>query len=68
MSWQGILGHDEVVEWFRRALERERLASSFLFVGPAGIGKRAFAVKLAQTLLCQQRPGAAMVAPRYPFV
>ncbi len=53
MSWQGIEGHDEVVEQFRRALARGRLASSFLFVGPPGIGKRMFALKLAQSLLCE---------------
>ena len=53
MSWHGIHGHDEVAERFRRGLERGRLASSFLFVGPAGIGKRSFALKLAQSLLCQ---------------
>ena len=53
MSWQGIEGHDEVVAKFRQALERRRLASTFLFVGPAGIGKRLFALKLAQALLCQ---------------
>lgn len=58
MSWQGILGHDDVVEQFRLALARQRLASSFLFVGPAGIGKRTFAARLAQALLCRQRPAA----------
>ncbi|MBI3837097.1 MAG: DNA polymerase III subunit [Planctomycetia bacterium] len=52
MTWQGIEGHDEVVERFRRSLRRGRLASTFLFVGPAGIGKRTFAEKLAQSLLC----------------
>jgi DNA polymerase III subunit delta' len=52
MSWQGIEGHDEVVERFRLAIGRDRLASTFLFVGPPGIGKRAFAEKLAQALLC----------------
>jgi DNA polymerase-3 subunit delta' len=52
MSWQGIQGHDELVEQFRRAIEQDRLASTFLFVGPAGIGKRTFAEKLAQALLC----------------
>jgi DNA polymerase III subunit delta' len=56
MSWQGIEGHDDVVEQFRRSLERGRLASTFLFIGPAGIGKRTFAMKLAQTLLCERRP------------
>jgi DNA polymerase-3 subunit delta' len=53
--WQGILGHDEVVDRFRRILARGRLASTFLFVGPEGIGKRTFALKLAQSLLCSER-------------
>ncbi len=60
MSWQGIEGHDEVVEQFRRALQRGRLASSFLFVGPLGVGKRMFAMKLAQALLCENSPEAEL--------
>jgi DNA polymerase-3 subunit delta' len=52
MAWQGIVGHDDVVERFRRALARGRLASSFLLVGPSGVGKRTFALKLAQAMLC----------------
>jgi DNA polymerase-3 subunit delta' len=55
MSWQGILGHDDVVEQFRRAVGRGRLATSFLFVGPSGIGKFTFAMRLAKALLCQER-------------
>lgn len=51
-----LLGHDEVVEQFRRALARGRLASTFLLVGPNGIGKRTFALRLAQSLLCSARP------------
>ena len=56
MSWHGIQGHDDVVEQFRRALARGRLASSFLFAGPAGVGKRTFALKLAQSMFCQTQP------------
>src|SRR5256885_174218 len=56
MSWQSIRGHDRVVEKFRRALAKGRLASTFLFVGPPGIGKRTFALKLAQGLLCERVP------------
>lgn len=56
MDWHGIVGHNDVVAHFRRALARGRLASTFLFVGPDGIGKRLFAYKLAQCLLCQERP------------
>lgn len=52
MSWDTVLGHDAVREKFATAVARERLASTFLFLGPAGIGKRTFALKLAQTLLC----------------
>jgi DNA polymerase-3 subunit delta' len=50
--WQTIEGHDAVVEQFRGALAAGRLATTYLFVGPEGIGKRAFARQLAQALLC----------------
>ena len=52
--WQGIEGHDDVVRQFRRTLACGRLASSYLFVGPEGIGKFSFALKLAEALLCQR--------------
>jgi DNA polymerase-3 subunit delta' len=55
MPWHNIEGHDDVLARFRAALAQDRLASTFLFVGPEGIGKRTFAVKLAQALLCEQR-------------
>jgi DNA polymerase III subunit delta' len=60
MSWHGIEAHDDVVEQFRRALARGRLASSFLFAGPAGVGKRTFALKLAQAMLCHAHAEEAL--------
>ena len=48
-----IMGHEHVFETFRRALEQRRLASTFLFVGPPGIGKWTTALSLAQALLCE---------------
>lgn len=56
MAWQNILGHDQVVDRFRRSLQNGRLASTFLFVGPPGIGKRMLALKIAQALLCETHP------------
>lgn len=53
MSWSEILGHDKNVDRFADSLKRNRLASTFLFVGPVGVGKRTFALKLAQGLLCE---------------
>ena len=52
-----IQGHDAVRQRFRRSLESGRLASTFLFVGPEGIGKRSFALGLAQALLCSDVTG-----------
>ncbi len=60
MAWHGIEGHDPIVEQFRLAIRRGRLASSFLFVGPEGVGKRTFALRLAQALLCDTRPEAEL--------
>lgn len=54
MQWSDLLSHERQLEWFRTALSQGRLASSFLFVGPDGIGKRCFALLLAKSLLCRQ--------------
>jgi DNA polymerase-3 subunit delta' len=56
MSWSEIREHQPIVDAFRRAAARGRLASTFLFVGPPGVGKRTFALKLAQALLCERNP------------
>lgn len=60
MAWGYLRGHDEQVERFRRAVAKGRLASTFLFVGPPGIGKRSFALRLAQALLCERTAEAAL--------
>ncbi len=56
MHWQDLLGHEQQRAWFRTAIASGRLATSFLFVGPDGIGKRTFARLLAKSLLCVRKP------------
>lgn len=56
MQWSDLLGHEQQKEWFRTALAGARLGTSFLFVGPEGIGKRTFARLLAKGLLCRGSP------------
>src|SRR5438552_1578148 len=51
-----VRGHEQIADRFRLALAKGRLASTFLFVGPPGIGKQTFALKLAQALLCERVP------------
>ncbi|WP_166820278.1 DNA polymerase III subunit delta' [Thalassoroseus pseudoceratinae] len=54
--WNSVRGHQSQIDLFRRSLRRKRLASAYLFVGPDGVGKRLFAHKLAQCLLCARIP------------
>ena len=56
MQWNDLIGHQRQKEWFDRAVERGRLANTFLFLGPDGVGKRAFAKLLAKSLLCHRSP------------
>ena len=60
MPWLSLRGHDRVVESIRRALLGGRLPHAFLFVGPEGVGKLAFALQLARTLLCERVPEAEL--------
>jgi DNA polymerase-3 subunit delta' len=56
MSWQRVRGHAAQVQLFAEARRRGRLAHAYLFVGPAGVGKRLFAGELAKALLCENPP------------
>lgn len=49
----GIKGHESQWTSLTSALTKERLPHAMAFVGPAGIGKRAFAHALAQAGVCR---------------
>jgi len=46
-----IIGHEALRERLRRAVEKNRSAQAYLFVGPENVGKRAVALELAALLL-----------------
>lgn len=60
--WMDIHGHDSIAERFAHTLRDGRLASTYLFVGPGGVGKRMFAHRLAECLLCTGTPADGLVA------
>lgn len=53
MDWQ-INGHKRQLEFLENALQRGKLAHAYVFAGPAGVGKKTIAKKLAQELLGQE--------------
>jgi DNA polymerase III subunit delta' len=52
MPFRDITGHRRLLDLLARSIRRGRLPPSLLFAGPAGGGKRATAVALAQALNC----------------
>lgn len=62
MGWDDVVGHEQIRDRFQRAAGRGRLGSTFLFVGPSGVGKRKFADQLAQALLCETAAPTALDA------
>ena len=55
MALERIDGQPRAVALLRRALETDRVAHAYAFVGPAGAGRTATALAFAQALLCPAR-------------
>lgn len=51
-----IVGHSRNVRYFERVLASGTLAHAYLFHGPEGVGKRTFALALARSLFCKEKP------------
>jgi DNA polymerase III subunit delta' len=47
-----VIGHEAAQAWLRRALQTGRLAHAYLITGPRSVGKRTFALEIAQALNC----------------
>ena len=51
-----IIGHAAIEQLLIAAIEKQRIAPAYLFIGPEGIGRRLLAEEFALQLLAQGRP------------
>jgi DNA polymerase-3 subunit delta' len=58
MPWNRVIHQPRAVDALAHALQTERVANTYLFHGPAGVGKRTAALAFAEALLCERRFGA----------
>ena len=52
MTFTDIIGHDEQIAYLKNILENGKISSSYLFLGPEGIGKKMIAMNFAKALNC----------------
>ncbi|MBM3251728.1 MAG: DNA polymerase III subunit delta' [Candidatus Omnitrophica bacterium] len=54
MSFKKIIGQEKAINFLLQSIKNNKLASSYLFIGPEGVGKALVAQEFAKLLNCQK--------------
>ena len=54
-GFSDILGNDNIVEHFRKAIQSDKLSHAYIINGEKGMGKKTVAKAFAMTLLCEKK-------------
>src|SRR4030067_1033053 len=64
MSFKQVIGQEIPKQILEQALNKDRVANTYLFYGPPGVGKFLLAWRLAQILLCEQEVNSSTACNR----
>lgn len=54
LSFQDIIGHEQIKEHFQKAIENHKVSHAYILTGEAGMGRKSLASAFALTLLCEK--------------
>lgn len=67
MDW-GFVGNTHAVRAVQGSLRARRAAQTYLIAGPPGVGRRTFAIRLAQEIWCAGLPQPVKTTAAYQFL
>lgn len=67
MDW-GFVGNANAVRAVQGSLRAGRAAQTYLITGPPGVGRRTFAIRLAQEIWCADQPEPVETSDAYRFL